>query len=99
MLRDITFSQLSVRAMPDEVEECQPATQGSRKRTASRGLQLWRTTKGKARREKAEVVTRKEASRYISARTRRALAGLSILLLEVECHTEENQSSRSKRVD
>jgi hypothetical protein len=48
------------------------------------------------RRGKADVVTRKDASRYIPACTRRALAGLSILLDEVERLTEENKTNEPK---
>jgi hypothetical protein len=58
----------------------------------SRGVQLRRWTQGHARRKKVEAITRKETSRYIPARTRRALAGLSILLVEVERLTEENKT-------
>jgi hypothetical protein len=93
MLHDIAFSQY-VRAVLDEVDEYQPATQGGRKHTPTRGVQLLRRTTGQALRGKAEVVTRNTA-----AHTRLALAGLSILLVEVESLTDENRSMRRKLED
>jgi hypothetical protein len=93
MLRDITFSQY-VSAMPGEVDEHQPAIQGSRKCKATRGFQLWRRTQGHARLGKLRQL-RKRMRRGTYWRV--ALAGFSILLVEMERLTEENHSRRANK--
>jgi hypothetical protein len=52
MLRHIRFSQ-SVSAVPDKVDEYQPAAKGIREHTATRRVQLRRRTQGHARRGKS----------------------------------------------